>query len=143
MDSEIISEKFEVQMPVDRRVINDYYNEAAVEKGGRLRSGVERLVKREVDYLDSVSTIDEKNKEISISLINKNLDDDIECTIAISSDITVKKSQMHSIWSTDIKDFNSEETENVAIESSVIDTTNEQIKIRIPKHSINVLRLKY
>ena len=143
VDSEIISKKFEIQMPVDRRVLKDYYNEAAVEKGGRLRSGVNHFVNRKVDYLDSVSTIDEKTKEISISLINKSLKDDIECVIEISSDIRIKGSQMHSIWSADIKDFNSEENQKISIESSVMSKTNRNMNIRIPRHSINILKLKY
>ena len=143
LDSEIISEKFQTNMPVDRRVFNDYYNEAAVEKGGRLRSEVERFVSRDVDYLDSVATIDEKNKEISISLINKNLNDAIECSIEISGNTIIKSSQMHSIWSADIKDFNSGNTEKVSIQSSVIEEPNAKMKISIPRHSIQVLTLKY
>ena len=143
VDSEVISEKFETDMPKDRRVFRDYCNEAAVEKGGRLRSDVDRRVKRQIKYLDSVSTIDEKCSEISISLINKSLEDDIDCTIEVSNDFRMRTSQLHSIWSADIKDYNSEETENVAIESTQLTQTNRPIAIKIPRHSINVLKLKY
>lgn len=143
VDSEVISDRFEVNMPKDRRVFRDYYNEAAVEKGGRLRSDVESLVKRDIQYLDSVSTIDEKNKHISISLINKSLEDDINCTIEISNDIRIKNAQMHSIWSAGINDYNSEEIENIGIESAELATINKEININIPRHSINVLKLEY
>ena len=143
MDSEVVSEKFETRMPVDRRVFNDYFNEAAVEKGGRRRSSTERLVQRDVEYLDSVSTIDEENREISVSLINKSLENDIDCAIEISDETMIKSSQMHSVWSTDIKAYNSEETEDISIESSEPAETNGKMRIRIPRHSINVLKLKY
>lgn len=143
VDSEIISKKFETPMPVDRRVLKDYYNEAAVEKGGRLRSGVNRFVIRKVDYLDSVSTLDEKNKTIAISLINKSLDEDIECSIEISGDFIIKQSQMHSIWSADIKDYNSEEAQRISIEKLEVDESDGSLKVIIPRHSINVLTLGY
>ncbi|MBI9019314.1 MAG: hypothetical protein JEZ07_18840 [Phycisphaerae bacterium] len=143
VDSEVVSETFETNMPIDRRVFKDYFNEAAVEKGGRLRSEVETQVKREMKYLDSVSTIDEQNKEISISLINKSLEDDIDCAIEISNDISIKHAQMHTIWSAGIKDYNSEEIENIGIESTEITKIAKKIKVNIPRHSINVLKLKY
>ncbi len=143
IDSEVISETFETNMPIDRRVLKDYFNEAAVEKGGRLRSGIERQVKRDVKYLDSVSTIDEKKREISVSLINKSLEDDIDCTIEMSHGISIKKAQMHSIWSSGIKDYNSEETESIGIENSELTKTDKKVNVSIPRHSINVLKLEY
>ena len=143
VDSEVASERFEVDMPVDRRVFRDFLNEAAVKQGGRLRSDVERHVRRNVKYLDSVSTIDEANREISISLINKNPEQDIDCTIEMSNAMGIKNARMYSIWSADLKDFNSEGKETIGIESSEPGINDEKIKIKIPRHSIHVLKLKY
>lgn len=143
VDSEIYSDSFETMMPVDRRVFQDYFNEAAVEKGGRLRSGTETQVKREINYLDSVSTIDTETKEISVSLITKHLEDDIECAIELAHGISIKGSTMFTIWSEDIKDFNGEEKQNIGIENEAITEVNGKLNVHVPKHSINVVKIKY
>lgn len=143
VDCDVVSEAFETKMPVDRRVLSDYYNEAAVEKGGRLRSGVNRYVDREVKYLDSVSTIDEAKREISVSLINKNLEEDIECAIEMASGVEIKRAELHTIWSEGVKDANTEEKESVGIESSEVTVKGGEVKLKLPRHSISVLKVGY
>ena len=143
VDSEIHSEQFETEMPIDRRVLNDYYNAAAVEKGGRLRTGIETRAKRRLNYLDSVSTIDEQQREISISLINKSPENDIQCKIDIMGNWEINQAQWHSIWSQDIKDFNTGDTETVGIETTGLSNPNGYQQVTIPRHSINVLKLSY
>jgi len=143
LDSEIASSKFAVEMPVDRRVLNNYYNEAAVEKGGRLRTGIEPSVRREISYLDSVSTIDEENREISVSLINKRPDSDIDCAVELFPGIDIKAAELHSIWSSSLKDHNTEDVERVGIEREELSVSGGKIDVGIPRHSINVLKLKY
>jgi len=143
LDSEVISDTFETDMPVDRRVMKDYYNEAAVEKGGRLRTGLERHVHRKLPYLDSVTTINEDRKEISISLINKKPDGDLECVIELSDEIAIKEAHLHSIWSADIHDSNTETSEKVAIESSTLKAVNGKWTVRLPRHSVHVLNIPY
>ncbi len=143
IDSHVVSDQFQTNMPIDRRVFKDYYNEAAVEKGGRLRADVETHVKRNINWLDSVSTIDEEKQEISISLINKNPDTDLDCTMEIPNITTIKNAQLHTIWSNNLHDSNTENAEPVRIETTQLTNTDTPITLTLPKHSINILKLQY
>lgn len=143
IDSEIYSESFETAMPIDRRVFKNYYNEAAVEKGGRLRSETETHVKREIKFLDSVSTVNAETNEISVSLINKHPDKHIDCTIELPHGMRIKDPQMYSIYSENIQDSNTEEAANIGIETIGITKMEQKLVVPVRKHSINVVKLKY
>lgn len=104
---------------------------------------MEQSVKRNVKYLDSVSTINETERRISISLINKSLEEDIDCTIEIANGVCIKEAIMDTIWSAGIKDYNSAENENVSIVCSEPTGSDKEIRLTIPRHSINVLQLDY
>lgn len=143
IDSEVISETFDVNMPIDRRVIHNYYNEAAVEKGGRLRTGIESHARREIKYLDSVATIDDRNRRLCVSLINKHPEHAIDCAIAIPADTTIKEARLHSIHSERLNDYNDENREPIGIQSEALTQTGQDISISIPRHSINLLELTF
>ncbi|QDU59155.1 alpha-N-arabinofuranosidase [Aeoliella mucimassa] len=143
VDSDVISEQFETNMPIDRRVFADYFNEAAVEKGGRLRSGVEKSARRSIKYLDSVSTIDETRDELSVALINKHPEKNVECTVDIIGSREVKNAQVHSIWSAKLNDCNTAEKQSVILETSEPICRNGKFTLELPRHSISVLKLTY
>ncbi len=143
VDSEVVGEQFETEMPIDRRVSRNYLNEAAVEKGGRRRTGIETGVRRSLNYLDSVATTDAGRREIALSLVNKHPEHDLECAVDLAGGVELRGAELHTLWSAHLDDSNTEDGERVRPADPQPVRAGGSVRLCIPRHSVNVLKMRY